>query len=886
MPEEASSAALSRPLLLVVDGNSLLHRAFHALPLMDADGVYTNAVHGFMMMFLKVVRDYAPFAAAVAFDTHAPTFRHVTYDGYKAGRKATPDEMKMQFPVLREVLQSMHVGVLSADGWEADDILGTCARLCSEGGRYSCMLLTGDRDALQLVTEDSMVLFTRKGISEAVRFTPEAVMENYGITPAQVTDWKGLAGDSSDNIPGVPGVGDKTAVKLLSEYGTLENVLAHGEEIKGKLGEKIRANASQARFSKDLATIRPEAPIDFDPEKWTLDRLGDGAAVLGKYRLGQVLRQLRAMGAPVAAPAPDGAAAKNDTAKGPGDDPDAENRPAPAEGSSVPLPRPETTPLASPEEIRAFAAAHGAGDCAVCLTDTDLTVFAGGVLARAELGGDLLNPGMTPQDALRAMSRLLSGPRLHVHGGKRLMHVLRAAGLPPPRPVWDTMLAQYLLSPLSSGYALEELADPDAYGVYALSLRQKRELEEKGMSRLMTDVEMPLQEALFDMENEGFRVDERVLRELGDAWNAQADALKEEIYALAGVRDFNINSPKQLGQVLFETLKLPGGKKNSKGYSTDASVLEKLRESHPIADKILEYRQIMKLTGTYVGPLIDRMDPEGRVHSVFDQTATATGRISSSEPNLQNIPVRTEMGREIRRAFIPRDGWKLCDADYSQIELRVLAHLSGDEAMRDAFLKGQDVHTRTASEVCGVPMDEVTPAMRRSAKAVNFGLVYGISEFGLSRNIGIGRAEAHDFIARYFERYPGIRRYMDESVRRGRTEGYTTTLLGRRRPLPEIHSPNGNIRAFGDRVAMNAPVQGTAADIIKIAMVRVHRRLKEEGCRARLILQVHDELLIECPPEEESKVCRMLKECMENAVTLSVPLTVEVKCGDSWYETK
>ena len=853
-----------RPLLLVVDGNSLLHRAFHALPLMDADGVFTNAVHGFMMMFLKVVREYSPVSAAVAFDTHVPTFRHEAYKGYKAGRQAAPDEMKMQFPVLKEVLQSMHIGVLSADGWEADDILGTCARLCSEGGTYSCMLLTGDRDALQLVTDDSMVLFTRKGITEAVRFTPETVKEAYGITPSQVPDWKGLAGDSSDNIPGVPGVGDKTAVKLLAEYGTLENVLAHGDDIKGKLGEKIRANADQALFSKDLATIRPEAPIDFTPGEWTLDRLADGAGVLKKYRLGQVLRQVSAAEGATAAPVEAEARTQEPAA----------------------LPHPETIPLSSPDEIRAFLKDGCREDCAVCLLGNDLTIYAGGSLGKAVLGGDLLDAGMSPREALDAMAPLLLSPRLHVHGGKELMHVLGAMGLPIPHPVWDTLLAQYLLSPLDPAYPLDQLSDPDAFGIISLSLRQKKALAEKGMLHLLTDVEMPLQEALYDMETDGFRVDPSVLRELGKHWTGQADALREEIYSLTGVRDFNLNSPKQLGQVLFETLGLPGGKKNSKGWSTDASVLEKLRDVHPAAGRILEYRQLMKLTGTYVEPLISRMDAEGRIHSLFDQTATATGRISSSEPNLQNIPVRTETGREIRRAFIPREGWKLCDADYSQIELRVLAHLSGDEAMRDAFLKGQDVHTRTASEVYGVPMDEVTPSMRRSAKAVNFGLVYGISEFGLSRNIGVSRAEAHDFIARYFERYPGIKRYMDESVSRGRSQGYTSTLFGRRRPLPEIRNPNGNIRAFGERVAMNAPVQGTAADIIKIAMIRVHSALKKQGLRARLILQVHDELLIECPPEEESAVTVLLKECMENAVTLSVPLTAEVKSGESWYETK
>ncbi len=851
-----------RDLLLVVDGNSLLHRAFHALPLMDNNGVYTNAVHGFMMMFFKVLRDYSPVYAAVAFDEHGPTFRHQVYADYKAGRRATPDELKSQFPILKEILSAMHVGVLSCAGWEADDILGTLAKKCEGSSDLKCMLLTGDRDALQLVSDESMLLFTRKGITDAVEFTPALVQETYGIAPRQVTDWKGLMGDASDNIPGIPGVGEKTAVRLLDQYGTLENVLDHGDEIKGKLGEKVRDNRDLALFSKKLATIVPEAPVPFSPEEWRLDRLGDGVPALRKYRLNQLLKQLADLGASA---------------------PETAEAPSPAAEEA---PRPEWEPLSTPEEISSFLAGTGSADLYLTCGTDGMTLYSAGRLARAETGGDLLSPGMSPEEALGAVARGLGNRPLHVHDGKRLMHLFADLDLPVPAPVWDTMLAQYLLSPLDGSYPLGKYTSPDAYGLSLLEGKQRARLESEGMLPLMDGLELPLQTVLFDMEEIGFKVNPEVLRELKKEWSLRADELREEIFRLIGTGSFNLNSPQQLGKVLFDTLGLPGGKKNSRGWSTDVETLEKLRDEHPAIEKILEYRQVVKLNSTYTDALLEKTDREGRIHSVFDQTGTATGRISSSEPNLQNIPVRTAMGREIRRAFIPREGWRLCDADYSQIELRVLGHLSGDEAMTDAFLRGQDVHTRTASEVYGVPMDAVTPEMRRSAKAVNFGLVYGISEFGLARNIGISRREAHDFITRYYARYPGVKRYMDESVLRGRSDGYTVTLMGRRRPLPEIKSPNGNVRAFGDRVAMNAPVQGSAADIIKAAMISVHRQLKKEGLKARLILQVHDELLIECPPEEEERVNALLKECMESACPLRVPLTVEVHSGESWYETK
>lgn len=844
-----------RETFLAVDGNSLMHRAFHALPLMDADGVYTNAVHGFLSMLLKAAQELSPRYIAVAFDEHAPTFRHTAYPDYKAGRRATPEELRPQFAVIKEILSAMRLGVLSVEGYEADDILGTLSKKCREQG-LSCVLLTGDRDALQLVGEGTQVLFTRKGITESTLFDAAGVKTYFGVTPEQVTDWKGLMGDASDNIPGIPGVGEKTAVKLLSEYGTLENVLESAGTIKGKLGEKIREHAELARFSKDLATIRPTAPIPFDLSAFDVASMTEGLPTLRKYQLNGIAGRMEKMG--LSAPAaPD------------------ENR---AEEFS------EET-LATQEQIAQFLSSTVGQPTALHVTPTQLTLAVPGRFAQVELQQDLLSEGLLPQEAWQALSPVLERP-LYVHDGKALLHLLAAQGLPLPTFAWDTLLGAYLHNPQEKSYALKQFAREDAAGVLSLAHRQEAQLREEGMLPLMREVEMPLLYVLFDMERAGFQVDGNVLSELGGAFTRQAEELKEEVYTLTGVRGFNLNSPQQLGKVLFETLSLPAGKKTQRGYSTDADTLERLIDAHPCIAPILKYRQVVKLNSTYIDALLRKMDASGRVHTYFDQTGTATGRISSSEPNLQNIPVRTEMGREIRKAFIAAPGCVLADADYSQIELRVLAHFSGDPHMVDAFQKAQDIHTRTAAEVYGVPMAEVTPAMRSSAKAVNFGLVYGISDFGLARNIGVTRKEAAAFIARYFARYPGVKRFMDDAVQKGYDEGYAVTMMGRRRQLPELRASNANTRNFGERAAMNTPVQGTAADIIKLAMVRVHAALKKEGLKARLILQVHDELLIEAPQEESAQVARILQSCMEQVADLAVPLVAEVKTGESWYETK
>lgn len=844
-----------RETLLAVDGNSLMHRAFHALPLMDTNGVYTNAVHGFLSMLLKAVQDISPRYIAVAFDEHGPTFRHTAYAEYKAGRQATPDELRPQFPIIREILSAMGLGVLSVAGYEADDILGTLSRLCGEND-LDCVLLTGDRDALQLINDNTKVLFTRKGITESTLFDPAGVKEYFGVTPTQVTDWKGLMGDASDNIPGIPGVGEKTAVKLLSEYGTLENVLDNAENIKGKLGEKIRDHRDLAVFSKDLATIRPTAPIAFDLNAFDASHMGQGIPALRKYQLNGIAGRLEKM-------ASDTAPAEEET----------------AETETV------YETLADERDIADFLARCDGCHVALHVTPTRLTVAYPGHCAEVKLQQDMLMDGLLPDDAWRALTPLL-GKELYVHDGKRLLHLLADLGLPLPRFAWDTMLGAYLHNPQEKSYALGQFAKDDAAGILSLTEKQRVQLQEDGMLPLMEQVEMPLQYVLFDMEQAGFQVDAQVLTILGKEFTAEAEQLKEEIYTLTGVHGFNLNSPQQLGKVLFETLGLKTGKKTHRGYSTDAETLENLVDEHPCIEKILKFRQVVKLNSTYIDALLRKMDASGRVHTYFDQTGTATGRISSSEPNLQNIPVRTEMGREIRKAFIAAPGCVLADADYSQIELRVLAHFSGDHAMVDAFRKNQDIHTRTAAEVYQVPMEEVSPAMRSSAKAVNFGLVYGISDFGLARNIGISRKEAAAFIARYFARYPGVKQFMDDAVRKGYDMGYAVTLMGRRRQLPELRSPNANLRNFGERAAMNTPVQGTSADIIKLAMVRVHEALKTQGLKARLILQVHDELIIEAPKEEEAIVCEILRRCMEEVQQLAVPLVAEVKSGKSWYETK
>lgn len=852
---------------VIIDGNSLMHRAFHALPLMGFDGVYTNAVHGFLTMLLKVIKEEDARYCAVCFDEHGPTFRHTAYPAYKAGRNPTPPELISQFSLIRELLPQLGIASYSLQGYEADDLLGTLS-LQAEGQGVKPLLLTGDRDALQLVDGITELMFTRKGITETIRFTPETIRETYGFGPEQVTDWKGMAGDSSDNIPGIPGVGDKTAVKLLQKYGTLENTLAHAGDEKGKLSEKLASYAQQARDCKELARIHRDAPIAWSLSDCTLTGLQQGIPALEKLQLRKIAAQIAGAGdAPAAQPQ--------------------------ADAPITAMPLPPQQELNSTTQLADFLQGldRAAFPLALCL-ETDCTLATqDGRAVRLSLAGDLLNPGAEPAEVLKTLSPTLLGGEIILHDGKRLLHTLHRQGLPlPERFHWDTMLAAYVLDPQEKSYALSALlgdAPADARGLMALYHRQAQQIRQNGMEKLLREIELPLSHVLFRMETAGFTVDGSVLRALGQGYTEEIEESRRQVYQATGVPDFNLNSPQQLGEVLFDTLQLPHGKKTQRGYSTSAEVLEKLRDIAPeIIDPLLRYRQLTKLNGTYIEGLLRLMDPQGRIHSTFDQVATATGRISSSEPNLQNIPVRTAQGREIRRAFVPRKGWVLLDADYSQIELRLMAHFSGDRALVEAFRTGQDVHARTASEIFDVPLNEVTPTLRSRAKAVNFGLIYGISGFGLARNTGVTQKEAKEFIARYFEKYPGVKRFMDEAVSLGQQRGYAETLLGRRRYLPELASSRSVIREFGRRAAMNTPVQGTAADIIKLAMVRVDEALRREGLQAALILQVHDELLIECPPEEADRAAELLRDSMEHVLTLSVPLAAEVHRGGDWFETK
>ncbi len=856
-----------RDTFLIVDGNSLMFRAYHALPLMDADGVYTNAIYGFLTMLLKAVKEENARYLAVCFDEHAPTFRHTAYPDYKAGRSATPPELIQQLESIRALLGNMGIRWHAIAGWEADDLMGTLARYGEKSG-VAPLLLTGDRDALQLVSDTTGLMFTRKGISETIRFTPQTVYEEYGFRPDQVTDWKGMAGDSSDNIPGIPGVGDKTAVKLLQQYGSLEEILAHAGEVKGKLGEKLVTYADDARRCKDLATIRCEAPVAWSLAEHKLPDLTAGIPALRALKLNSIIKRIAE---------------------------DAENAPAPAPAARV-----DAIAFGTAETLDAAEALAewlesvqaDAYPIAVCLTETQASVAdRSGRWCIVTLGGDLLNPGLQPDDVLRAIAPSLTAHDAVVHDGKYMLHLLQEYRLPlPERFAWDTMLGAYLLNPQEKSYSLSALigdAPEDARTLINLAIRQETEMALCGMTELMRNVELPLAHVLFRMEEIGFRVDTDFLRVLGERYAVEIEQLRQQVFDACGVKPFNLNSTQQLGEVLFDHLGLPHGKKTTRGYSTSAEVLDKLRDIAPeVIEPLLRYRQLTKLNSTYVEGLLRLVDGEGRVHSFFDQVATATGRISSSEPNLQNIPVRTEEGREIREAFLPREGWVLLDADYSQIELRLMAHFSGDTALVEAFRTGQDVHTRTASEIFDVPINQVTPQLRSRAKAVNFGLIYGISGFGLSRNTGVTPGEAREFISRYFAKYPGVKRFMDESALSGEEKGFAETMMGRRRYLPELKSPRSMVREFGKRAAMNTPVQGTAADIIKLAMVRVDEALREAGLRSRLILQVHDELLLECPPEEVDKASALLSRCMEEVITLAVPLEAEVHQGENWAVAK
>ena len=849
--------------LIAIDGNSLMHRAYYALPSMAAkDGTPTGAIFGFLRMLLKLL-ERQPDYLVVAFDMKGPTFRHGEYGEYKAGRRPTPPDLGPQFPLLRQVLEAMGIAICQCEGYEADDILGTASRMAEAAGS-DALLVTGDRDALQLITPHTHVLMTKKGITETVEYDEEALLAAYGLTPERMVDLKGLMGDASDNIPGVPGVGEKTALKLLEKYGTLENTLAHAGEEKGALRTKLEQGAELARLSYRLGKIDTAAPLQAELSQWAFrpEALAGGLPLLYKLELRGIAGQL------------------SDTK------PEGE---APAE------PTAQTQRVAEEAALEAMVKALlGKSPLGIQLEESCLYVAADPAMQYqvALDGGDLLTPGLTPEQALGAIRPLLEDPGVEkrLFDAKGLLHAIAPYGVRLVGPWQDAMIQDYLLHAIHPADSLKTLLSErnlpyGAGGLLQAGQDMEAELREKGLLDLYNQVELPLVEVLYQMEREGFMVDGAMLRELSELFARRLEEIQQGIYQQAG-ESFNILSTKQLGVILFEKLGLPTRKKTKTGYSTDSSVLESLQDHHPIVPLVMEYRFLSKLKSTFLDGLLALMQPDGRVHTSFNQNVTATGRISSTEPNLQNIPVRTELGREIRRAFVASPGRVLVGADYSQIELRLLAHMSGDTAMVEAFRTGADIHAITAGEVFGVSPETVTSQQRSAAKAVNFGIVYGISDFGLARNIGVSRKEAGDYIQRYFQRYPGVKAFMDRCVQEGREKGYATTLLGRRRELPELASSNFNTRSFGERVAMNMPIQGTAADIIKLAMVRVYQALEREGLQAKLVLQIHDELILDTPMEEAERVKPLLKACMEEAMPLSVPLIADVREGHSWYDTK
>lgn len=876
--------------LLLIDGSSIAYRAFYALPLLThSSGAYTNAAYGFSLMLLKLLEEEKPTHLLVAFDASAKTFRHDDYEAYKSTRMKTPSELSGQFPIIKELLDAFSIRHFELENYEADDIIGTLSKQAEEAS-LSTRIVTGDKDLLQLVSEHVEALLTRKGMTEMDRYTVSAVKAKYEIHPEQMVDLKGLMGDSSDNIPGIPGVGEKTALKLLKEYGSVENVLAHVDEISGKkLQENIRENAETARLSKKIATIFRQVPMDL-----TLDDLAyDG---FDKEKVGRFFRQWEF---------------KTLEARVMGD---------------------EVVETTKAEAIEVSVVTTDSADTWENALTNPMALFveaAPGPYVNARVFGVALSDGKrhtyVPFEVLKKSKQLQSWLKDESKGKigydmKRTKVALERNGIEVDGFQFDVMLASYLLNPTESDHALSEIAqselnyplphDDEVYGkgakwkplegqalaehlarkteaVWLLRDRLDRKLAESEMNDLYYRLELPLARVLAQMELSGVKVDRQRLQALGEEFNARLKELTEEIYAIAGT-EFNINSPKQLGEILFDKLNLPVIKKTKTGYSTSADVLEKLEPQHEIIRHILRYRQIGKLESTYVEGLLKVIQKEtDKVHTIFQQTVTATGRLSSTDPNLQNIPIRLEEGRRIREVFVPsEEGWKIVTADYSQIELRVLAHFSEDEALCEAFRKGMDIHTRTAMDVFGVSEREVTPLMRRQAKAVNFGIVYGISDYGLSQNLNIPRKEAEAFIQRYFESFPGVKRYMDDIVRLARKQGYVTTMLHRRRYLPDINSKQFNRRSFAERTAMNTPIQGTAADIIKKAMVEVAKGLNAEGLRSRMLLQVHDELIFEAPRDEIEALKKLVKQVMESAVQLSVPLQVDIHVGDTWYDAK
>ena len=884
--------------LMVLDGNSIINRAFYGVkPLTTRDGLYTNAIFGFLNMLQRFIDEEQPEALCVAFDRREPTFRHEADASYKATRKGMPEELAQQMPVMKQVLCAMSIPCYEMVGYEADDLLGTISRRCEKRG-WECVIVTGDRDSLQLITDRTRVklVTTRMGQTSTADMTPALFREQYGFDPIHMIDLKALMGDSSDNIPGVPGIGEKTATALVQRYGSIDALYAAMPEVEAKPAalRKLAEGEESARRSYWLATIVTDAPLEFDPED----------ALCQPYRPElydlfvklEFTKLIKKYGLTPSAPAPEPVAVTHD------------------EDYMTTVETPETD--ADAARLLALwrkaphVAVYGLADLSVLAVACDIDERSSltAILRSDRFGGDW--------EAL--LRDLFSGDIAKAaHNVKDLTRALLERDLPAEGFVFDTALAGYLLDATAGGYDPQRLfvaycgaelpapahLERDAFtllgndaaaeaalcsytsAVAALYEVLPPRLEELNMTALLHEMELPLCRVLAEMELAGFRIDGAALARFGEDLQQRIVTLEQSIYHMAG-EEFNINSPKQLGGILFDKLQLPHGKKTKTGWSTNAEVLEKLRYEAPIVDKVLEYRQYAKLRSTYADGLLRAVSPDGRVRTSFQMTVTATGRLSSTEPNLQNIPTRTELGSEIRRLFIAGDGNVLVDADYSQIELRLLAHMAGDEAMQQAFLSGADFHTVTAAKVFHVPESEVTHQMRSRAKAVNFGIVYGMSAFSLSQDIHVTVAEAKDYMERYFATYPGVKQYMTDIVEKAKEQGYVETLYHRRRALPELKSSNFIQRSFGERVALNMPIQGTAADIMKLAMLRVYDRLRRENLQARLIMQVHDELIVECPEAEQEAVEKLLRQEMEQVAALAVPLTAEAHSGKNWLDAK
>ena len=867
--------------LVAIDGNSIMNRAFYGIMnsklLMTTDGIYTNAIYGFLTILLKMINDEKPDYLCVAFDLKAPTFRHKKYEDYKGTRKGMPDELRVQMPIIKDVLRAMNITICELEGYEADDIIGTLSKKAEEEGMKT-LLLTGDKDYLQLATENVTVRIptTKMGNTESTDYTPEVIKEKYGIDPIQFIQIKGLMGDSSDNIPGVPGVGEKTAFSLITKYHDLDNIynsLDEGKEldgIKGKLKEKLIENRELAFLSRDLGTIFKEVPLDFDIDDLKIKEYNSSELYNLFVRL-QFKNFIEKLGL------------KADESGGS------------KQNCDIPELNIKDFSEINLDGVNEISYYFKNGKLAVCVNDIEYYTS-------------------NPSD--EDLKKIFESDILKIgHGEKADYLELKSKGFNPKNMMFDLTIASYILNPAKDNYRLDEMIlevlgivleskkenvqlglfdipenedkkeEYSRYALYILKCKEKyeTELKEKNQFHLFEDIEMPLMRVLAEMEFSGVLVDREIIDEFSKKLSSSVDNLTHEIWNMVGT-EFNINSPKQLGEILFEKLQLPVIKKTKSGYSTDADVLEKLRLEHPIIDKILEYRTLNKLKATYIDGIIPLIKEDGRVHAKFNQTVTATGRISCTEPNLQNIPIRTEIGKELRKMFVAKEGFTFLDADYSQIELRVLAHISGDENMIHAFNSGEDIHAMTASQVFDVPLEDVTKQMRSEAKAVNFGIVYGISDFGLATNIGTSRKKAKEYIEKYFAKYPGIKAYMDRTVKECKEKGYVETLWGRRRYVPEIKSNNFNVRQFGERVAMNAPIQGTAADIIKIAMINIEKELEDKKLESKLLLQVHDELVIETKLEEIETVRELLVRNMENVIKMDVPLKVEAGEGKTWFD--